>query len=146
MAQTVKCQCKELSKCCERLLVTNNYFIKTKRKEMNILRERYQFHHRQQQLNETIEEYAAQLQRMASSCQFNGDKESFIRDHVLFGLSNQNITLQVIELGGNPSLIEIVEICVRLNDTEPATGNDYYMRGGESNVNSGVNIVESFLH
>lgn len=78
---------------------------------MNILRERYQFHHRQQKTNESIDEFASEIRRLASSCEFDSLTESLIRDHVLFGLRNQKKSREIIECGGDPSLSDIIDIC-----------------------------------
>lgn len=78
---------------------------------MNILRERYQFHHRQQKPHETVEQFVSDVRRLASTCQFRSLEETLIRDHVLFGLRNKKVSLEVIENGGDPSLYEIIDIC-----------------------------------
>lgn len=83
---------------------------------MNILRERYNFHHRHQKVHETIEDFASELRRLAASCQFNEYEESFVRDHVLFGLRNQSITIQIVESGGDPNLVDVIQTCMVLDE------------------------------
>lgn len=82
---------------------------------MNILQERYEFHHRQQEQNETLEDFVESIRQLATSCQFRSEEKSLIRDHVLFGLSDKNISMQIIQNGGDPSLSEVIEICLALS-------------------------------
>lgn len=79
---------------------------------MNILQERYQFHHRQQKYHESVEEFVVEIRRLASTCQFESQEECLIRDHILFGLKNQRISMQIIQKGGNPSVTDIIEVCI----------------------------------
>lgn len=75
--------------------------------KMNTLYQRYTLHLRTQTSNETVEEYASEIRRLAESCEFGIEKESRIRDYVLFGLNNRQISLSIIKRGGDPKLNEI---------------------------------------
>lgn len=88
---------------------------------MNILQERYHFYLRQQENYETISDFADQVHQLASACQFGRLEESLVRDHVLFGLLNKQITLRIIQAGGNPSLSQVVEFCLRFDAEEENT-------------------------
>lgn len=83
---------------------------------MNILRERYNFHHRQQEIHETIEDFASALRQLASSCQFEDFEASILRDHLLFGLRDQNLTIKIVNCGGDPNIDDVVEICSMLDN------------------------------
>lgn len=76
---------------------------------MNILRQRYELHQRQQRPHEGIEEFASEIRRLASFCQYKAFEETLIRDHVLFGLCDKSITLEIIENGGDPSLLNVID-------------------------------------
>lgn len=76
---------------------------------MNILRKRYEFHQRQQQPHEAIEDFASEIRRLASFCEYETLEETLIRDHVLFGLCDNNITLEIIENGGDPTLFDVID-------------------------------------
>lgn len=95
---------------------------------MNLLRERYHFHHRQQKLHETIEDFALELRRLASSCQFNELEESLVRDHLLFGLRDESFAIEIIDGGGDPSVEDVIQFCMVLDkqawptNTEEACG------------------------
>lgn len=82
---------------------------------MNILNERYQFYCRQQTDRETVEEFIVSLYQLAASCNFDNQEEWLIRDHILFGLSNKNISMKIIQDGGNPTLSEVIEMCASLH-------------------------------
>lgn len=79
---------------------------------MEILQERYRFHSRKQQHNESVTEFVQAARRLASTCEFGTEEELIIRDHVLFGLENWLTTMQIIRNGGDPTLSEIIDFCV----------------------------------
>lgn len=79
--------------------------------EVNILLERYHFHHRKQKTNETLEEFPDEVCRLAESCEFGDQKEWLVRDHVLFGLEDKQICLEIVAQGGDPSIQEVIELC-----------------------------------
>lgn len=76
--------------------------------------QRYTLHLRTQTLSETVEEYAAEIRRLAEVCEFGTEKESRIRDYVLFGLINKQISVPIIKRGGDPQLNEIISLFVQL--------------------------------
>lgn len=86
--------------------------IKTKRYHKMLL-ERYNFHKRQQRLNETVEDFANEISQLATHCLFDNQEQYLIRDHVVFGLRDKTISMSIIEKGGNPSLEEVIDICTR---------------------------------
>lgn len=79
---------------------------------MNVLQERYQFYHRKQKYHESFEDFAAEIRRLASACRFDSQEESLIRDHFLFGLKNKKISDQIMQNGGDPSVTDILELCI----------------------------------
>lgn len=78
---------------------------------MNILQERYQFNQRQQRNHESVEDFASDVRKLATKCLFDGLEESLIRDRILFGLKNRKLSLRIIKNGGNPSVVNIIEMC-----------------------------------
>lgn len=76
-----------------------------------MLLERYNFHKRHQRIDESVEEFANEISQLAAHCFFDNQEEYLIRDHVVFGLRDQQLSMSIIEKGGNPTLKEVIDIC-----------------------------------
>ena len=73
----------------------------------NTIYERYLFFSRGQESWEPIDKYATVLRNMAGSCQFQDLKGSLIRDHIVFGIADNNVRerlLRVSDLTLNKAL------------------------------------------
>lgn len=84
----------------------------------NIIYERYCFFQRCQQSQENLNEYVNDVISLAKTCEFNEYAEPFIRDRVIFGLSNESVKKEIIRKGGNPSLDDTVKLCMDLETNE----------------------------
>ncbi|XP_043285706.1 uncharacterized protein [Venturia canescens] len=71
--------------------------------------ERYTFRQRKQQQDEKVQQYATELRRLATKCNF-ANTESEIIEQLLVGLSNNNIRLDILKKENMPSLSEIIRI------------------------------------
>ncbi|XP_069118818.1 uncharacterized protein [Argopecten irradians] len=65
----------------------HNYFIPKR----NIIHERARFHQRSQAPGESVEEFVRALYEIAEHCNFS-DQDEFVRDRVVIGLSDRNIS------------------------------------------------------
>lgn len=86
--------------------------------ETNIIYERYCFFQRCQQSQENLNEYVNDVISLARTCEFNEYSETFIRDRVIFGLSNESVKKEIIRKGGNPTLMDTVKLCIDLETNE----------------------------
>lgn len=77
---------------------------------MNILKERFDFHHRTQAEHENIFDFVADVRWMASKCEFETQEEYLIRDRLLCGMKCRMVALDIICNGGIPTVAEIIEI------------------------------------
>lgn len=83
---------------------------------MNLLKERLEFYSRRQKVNESVEDFATAIRRMAASCLFKNLDQSILRDHVLFGLKNKRILMQIVELGGDPTVNEVINLYIEFTN------------------------------
>ncbi|NRA93585.1 MAG: reverse transcriptase family protein [Psychroserpens sp.] len=81
-----------------------DYFIPKR----NVIHERAKFHQTQQKQSENIEIFVRQLYEMAEHCSFSNKEES-IRDQLVFGLKDKNISRK-LQLEANLSLSKAIEI------------------------------------
>ena len=61
-----------------------------------VIAERYRFHKRDQQKNESIAEYIAELRRLAEHCEFGAGLLDALRDRLICGLHNDNIQKRLL--------------------------------------------------
>lgn len=57
----------------------------------NITFERHKFNTRNQEQGETIDQYATELRKLASTCEFKDLRDGLIRDRMICGINNQTI-------------------------------------------------------
>jgi hypothetical protein len=57
--------------------------------ETNVTYERYRFNGREQQPGESIEDFVADLRKMANTCQFEALEDSLIRDRIIVGIRDE---------------------------------------------------------
>ena len=57
----------------------------------NITFERHKFNIRNQEQGETIDQYATELRKLASTCEFKDLRDGLIRDRMICGINNQTI-------------------------------------------------------
>lgn len=74
----------------------------------NVLLERYRFHQRCQQSDETLESFINDVLELAKTCDFGEYWESFVRDRVVFGLNNEDLKWSIMQNGGNPTLNDVM--------------------------------------
>ena len=61
-----------------------------------VIAERFAFHRRNQQSGETIGEYLAELRRLATHCSFDNHVDEALRDHLVSGLTSENIQKRLL--------------------------------------------------
>lgn len=77
----------------------------------NILQQRYCFYHRCQQSTESLSEFVEDVIKLSTSCEFQDNCNTLIRDRVVFGLHDLLLKTKIIDYGGNPSLEETLDLC-----------------------------------
>lgn len=84
----------------------------------NILFERYRFHQRCQNSEETLQTFVDDVRDLAKACEFHEYSESFVRDRILFGLQDEEIKWRIIHSGGDPTLDDVMSIWQRYKQNE----------------------------
>lgn len=72
----------------ENLLEIYNDFFKLK---TNVTYERYKFNMRKQNIDEKLEDYITELQKLAGNCKFKDLKESLIVDRIIIGINDNEL-------------------------------------------------------
>ena len=78
--------------------------------ETNITYERYVFNQRTQQPGETIEDYIADLRKLANTCQFDQLEDSLIRDRIVVGIRDDATRRRLLQQK-KLTLSEAIDIC-----------------------------------
>ena len=78
--------------------------------ETNITYERYVFNQRTQQPGETIEDYVADLRKLANTCQFDQLEDSLIRDRIVVGIRDDTTRRRLLQQK-KLTLSEAIDIC-----------------------------------
>ena len=78
----------------------------------NITFERHKFNTRNQEQGETIDQYATELRKLASTCQFKDLRDGLIRDRMICGIDNQTIRERLLR-ESDLTLEKALNICVR---------------------------------
>lgn len=85
--------------------------------EKTFLQKRCDFFQRYQRLDETISTYLEVVRSLAVSCSFYESEEGLlIRDRLVSGLSDKNLQLKIIEAYENPSIEDVLKICIDGDD------------------------------
>lgn len=79
--------------------------------EYNLLHERYRFHQRCQQSEETLLSFVEDVRKLAESCNFQEQYDALVRDKIVFGLYNLETKWRIIHDGGDPTLLEVIDKC-----------------------------------
>ena len=61
-----------------------------------VIVERFHFHRRNQSPEESVNDYVAELRRLATNCAFGTYLEQALRDRLVCGLRNENIQIQLL--------------------------------------------------
>lgn len=96
----------------------------------NVLNERNRFYQRCLEKGETFDQFLSDLYRLAENCEFDSQKDQMIRDRIVFGISNCDLQMELLKLGGNPTLNDIIAMCRLSLNQKPST--DYYLDSGSS--------------
>lgn len=81
------------------------------------LQKRYDFFQRYQKSNETIYTYLEVVRDLAGCCRFHkNEKKLLVRDRLVSGLKDRNLQLKVIETYENPTIEDVLSICINRND------------------------------
>lgn len=75
----------------------------------NIILNRLHFYERKQTSGETFNAYVVELLELAKKCMFDEQEEWLVRDRIIFGSLYTDLNMYLLNLGGNPSLEEIVK-------------------------------------
>ena len=76
----------------------------------NIVYERYKFWSRNQQDSESVDQWATDLKRKASHCEFGSQSNDMIRDKVVFGIQNQGVKERLLR-EADLTLEKALDIC-----------------------------------
>lgn len=87
----------------------------------NITYERFLFNKRNQRENEAIAEYAVQLRKLASSCQFETFLEQALRDRFLCGLRSSHIQSKLLAEGEKLTFDKAIEAALLVENAESNT-------------------------
>lgn len=75
---------------------------------VNVLYERYRFHQRCQQSEETLQTFVNDVLELAQNCDFGDYLPIVVRDKVLFDLNDEEAKWRIIHQGGNPTLDDVM--------------------------------------
>lgn len=87
-----------------------NKFDKFFTPKKNITVERHRFFTRNQQENETVEQYAFELNKLASSCEFSDLKDDLVRDRLICGLIDEPLRERLLR-EYDLTLTKALDIC-----------------------------------
>ena len=85
----------------------------------------YKFYKRQQHQNETFGAFLQNIYMMADKCNFKCDRETLIRDKVIFGLKNKAIRKEIF-IRGYSNLKDIVHFLMASEANAPAVVNPFH--------------------
>lgn len=106
----------------------------------NILTERNRFYQRCLEKGETFDQFLNDLYRLAENCEFDSQRDQMIRDRIVFGISNYDLQMELLKLGGNPMLNDIVAMCRLSLNTKLST--EFYVNSAPS-VYDDTNLWEN---
>jgi len=86
--------------------------------ETNVTYERYIFNQRVQQPSESIEDYVADLRKLASTCQFQELEDSLICDRVVVGIRDDTTRRHLLQQK-KLTLAEAIDACKASEATVP---------------------------
>lgn len=96
------------------------------------LAERFRFTSRKQQHGETVNQYLAELRRLASTCKFESELSNRLRDQFIFGLRSESTQKQIFTKPDDVKLEEVVNLAVaqELSDTSMSLvrGSSHYSK------------------
>lgn len=90
--------------------------------ETSLIRERYFFYTRCQDRAETFLDFLNDVCRLAKTCKFDALEGSLIRDRIIFGVHDMELRNKFLKEGGDPTLVDVIEVCRKT--TEPVPGDD----------------------
>lgn len=73
-------------------------FVKFCEPRKNTIYERYRFFSRNQESGESIDKYVTVLRNMADNCEFEGLKESLIRDRIVYGVTDTHVKERLLRV------------------------------------------------
>ena len=65
--------------------------------EINVVYERYMFNRRVQRVGETLDDFAADLQRLARNCEYGELNERMICDQIVYGVRDDATRLKLLQ-------------------------------------------------
>ena len=77
---------------------------------VNVTYERYVFNKRMQDSGERFDAFLGDVRRLARSCQFEGVKESMIRDRIVVGIRNENTRHKLLQIR-DLTLAKAIDVC-----------------------------------
>ena len=78
--------------------------------ETNITYERYVFNQRVQQAGESIEDYVADLRKLAKTCQFEQLEDSLVRDRIVVGIRDETTRRRLLQQK-KLTLADAIDVC-----------------------------------
>ena len=101
-----------------------------------IIAERFQFHHRNQAVGETVAEYEAELRKLAIHCAFGEYLSEVIRDHIVCGLHSESTQKRLLA-EDDLTLAKTIEIAQGM---EAAECNAVRLKGSSKLTINGVTV------
>ena len=95
-----------------------------------VIAERFHFHHRSQEPEETISEFLAELRRLTTHCSFGEFLNNALSDHLVCGLKNESIQWKLLSQR-ELTLTQAVDIAKGM---EAATQDSHELQGQTPNI------------
>jgi hypothetical protein len=99
--------------------------------ETNVTYERYRFNRREQQPGESIEDFVADLRKMANTCQFEALEDSLIRDRIIVGIRDEPTRRRLLQQK-KLTLSEAIDAC----KASEATSRRLRVMGGAAEIDA----------
>ena len=99
----------------------NNHFVARKTK----LYERMRFNTRTQQQGESIDQFITDLHTIGKKCEYGPLLEEFVRDRIIAGMLNRNLSTQLQNLESEPTLEQVVS---RVRHSEHVSVNQHLLQ------------------
>ncbi|XP_018369319.1 PREDICTED: uncharacterized protein LOC108765221, partial [Trachymyrmex cornetzi] len=102
----------------------------------NVIYERARFNQRRQDANETVDEFIADLFRLAESCNFGNLREELIRDRIVVGVRNTKLS-EAMQLQSDLTLEKAIS---KTRQADEVKRHQNLVRGEQTSVTSGLAI------